>query len=112
VKHLSGGQQARVSLGIALLGEPELLMLDEPTVGLDPILRRELWGLFDELAKERKTLIISSHVMDEAERCDNLLLLRHGELLWSDTRERLLTSMGAVTVEDAFVAAVSAKGGL
>ncbi|HJP81230.1 MAG TPA: ABC transporter ATP-binding protein [Candidatus Saccharimonadales bacterium] len=112
VKHLSGGQQARVSLGIALLGDPDLLMLDEPTVGLDPILRRELWALFDELAADGKTLVISSHVMDETERCDNLLLLRQGELLWSDTREKLLSSMGAVTVEDAFVAAVSARGGI
>ena len=107
IKHLSGGQQARVSLGIALLGDPELLILDEPTVGLDPLLRRELWRLFESLAANGKTLLISSHVMDEAERCRNLLLLRGGELLWHDTKDQLLQTTGASSVEDAFVQMVS-----
>jgi ABC-2 type transport system ATP-binding protein len=102
-KHLSGGQQARVSLGIALLGDPELLILDEPTVGLDPLLRRDLWRLFEDLAAKGKTLLISSHVMDEAERCSDLLLMRNGELLWHDTKARLLQATGAKTVEGAFV---------
>lgn len=107
VKQLSGGQQARVSLGIALLGDPELLILDEPTVGLDPLLRRELWELFEDLAAKGRTLLVSSHVMDEAERCRDLLLLRNGELLWHDTKDHLLDATGAATVEDAFVRMVS-----
>src|SRR5262245_4313171 len=78
---LSGGQRSRVSLAAALLGRPELLVLDEPTVGLDPVLRRDLWGLFHRLADDGATLLISSHVMDEAARCDRLLLMREGELM-------------------------------
>jgi ABC-2 type transport system ATP-binding protein len=81
VDRLSGGQRARVSLAAALLGEPELLVLDEPTVGLDPLLRRDLWNLFHRLARAGATLIVSSHVMDEAERCDTVLLLREGRLM-------------------------------
>lgn len=110
VSSLSGGQRARVSLAIALLSQPKLLVLDEPTVGLDPILRDELWRLFAELAKNGATLIISSHVMDEAERCDELLLMRDGKLLWNDTRQALLAQTHTTTVEDAFVATV--KGGV
>lgn len=109
VASLSGGQKARVSLAIALLGDPALLVLDEPTVGLDPILRQELWQLFAELAARGKTLIISSHVMDEAEKCDELLLMRDGELLWNDSRRQLLAHTGKASVEAAFVAMVSRK---
>jgi ABC-2 type transport system ATP-binding protein len=109
VKRLSGGQQARVSLGIALLGNPDLLILDEPTVGLDPLLRRELWKLFEELALAGKTLLVSSHVMDEAEHCQSLLLLRDGQLLWSDMKDRLLETTGVSTVEDAFVQMVNRR---
>lgn len=103
---LSGGQLARVSLAVALLGDPELLVLDEPTVGLDPVLRNELWELFAELASSGKTLLISSHVMDEAERCDSLLLMREGKLLWHDSRENLLTHTKQKSVGDAFVAMI------
>lgn len=103
VANLSGGQRARVSLAIALLGDPEVLILDEPTVGLDPLLREELWQLFSKLAADGKTLIVSSHVMDEAERCDNLLLVRDGKLLWHDTRESLLAKTGTQSVQDAFL---------
>ena len=110
VKQLSGGQQARVSLGIALLGDPELLILDEPTVGLDPLLRRDLWKLFESLAANGKTLLISSHVMDEAERCSNLLLMRDGELIWHDTKAKLLETTGASSVENAFVQMVNKEG--
>lgn len=103
VGRLSGGQRARVSLAIALLGDPELLVLDEPTVGLDPVLREELWQLFTQLAADGKTLIISSHVMDEAERCDALLLMRDGRLLWNGAKAALLKKTATPTVADAFL---------
>ena len=103
VDTLSGGQRARVSLAIALLGDPELLILDEPTVGLDPVLRDDLWGLFGELAASGRTLLVSSHVMDEAERCENLVLMREGQILWNDTKTALLKSSDTHSVEDAFI---------
>ena len=81
VGRLSGGQRARVSLATALLNDPDVLVLDEPTVGLDPVLRRDLWDFFHELAEGGTTLLVSSHVMDEAARCDRLLLLRDGTIL-------------------------------
>lgn len=108
VESLSGGQKARVSLAIALLGDPELYVLDEPTVGLDPVLRMELWDMFKELAKSGKTLLVSSHVMDEAERCKNLILLRDGKLLWHDTKHALLERTKKETVGDAFVTVIHA----
>ncbi|MET8830019.1 ABC transporter ATP-binding protein [Streptomyces sp. NPDC004610] len=102
--NLSGGQRSRVSLAVALLGTPELLVLDEPTVGLDPVLRRDLWNLFHSLAATRgATLLISSHVMDEAERCHRLLLMREGEILADDTPAALRTRTGSDTVEEAFL---------
>ncbi|GAA3502165.1 ABC transporter ATP-binding protein [Streptomyces prasinosporus] len=101
---LSGGQRSRVSLAVALLGTPELLVLDEPTVGLDPVLRRDLWQLFHSLAEDRgATLLVSSHVMDEAERCHRLLLMRAGEVLAEGAPEALRTRTGADTVETAFL---------
>ena len=108
VGELSGGQRARVSLATALLGEPELLILDEPTVGLDPVLRRDLWGHFAVLAAAGTTLVVSSHVMDEAERCSRLLLLRDGALLADDTPAALLQRTGATDVEGAFLRLVEA----
>jgi ABC-2 type transport system ATP-binding protein len=103
VSSLSGGQRGRVSLAAALLGSPELLVLDEPTVGLDPVLRVELWGLFRSLADEGATLLVSSHVMDEAKRCDRLLLLRDGALLADDTVDGVLEVTGTDDVETAFL---------
>jgi ABC-2 type transport system ATP-binding protein len=103
LQRLSGGQRARVSLAAALLGEPELLVLDEPTVGLDPLLRRDLWALFHRLADGGATLIVSSHVMDEAERCDTLLLLRDGRLIASGTPAELRARTGEQGLDAVFL---------
>src|SRR5512146_372690 len=109
VRKLSGGQQSRVSLAIALLGKPRILMLDEPTVGVDPVLRQQLWEMFGRLAKQGTTLLISSHVMDEAGRCQDLLLLRGGRLLAYDTPDGLCARTGAKTVEESFIKLVEKK---
>ena len=106
VDRLSGGQRSRVSLAVALLGSPELLVLDEPTVGLDPVLRRDLWGMFHDLADAGTAVLVSSHVMDEAERCDRLLLMRDGELLAADTPAALLDRTETHDVESAFLSIV------
>ncbi len=103
VANLSGGQRGRASLAVALLGDPDLLVLDEPTVGLDPVLRRDLWKLFHEIADRGKAVLVSSHVMDEAVRCDRLLLMRDGRLLADDTPEGILERTGQADVEGAFL---------
>ncbi|CCH86305.1 ABC transporter [Modestobacter italicus] len=103
VEQLSGGQRGRVSLACALVGEPELLVLDEPTVGLDPVLRVELWSRFHALADAGTTLVVSSHVMDEAARCDRLLLLREGRLLSDSTPAELRSRGGTDDLEEAFL---------
>ncbi|PCG81204.1 multidrug ABC transporter ATP-binding protein [Streptomyces sp. WZ.A104] len=108
---LSGGQRSRVSLAVALLSSPDLLVLDEPTVGLDPVLRRDLWDLFHRLAADRgAALLISSHVMDEAERCHRLLLMREGRVLAEDTPDALRHRTGTDTVEAAFLHLVDEAG--
>ena len=103
VIRLSGGQRARVSLAAALLGEPAVLVLDEPTVGLDPVLRRDLWELFHRLAARGATLLVSSHVMDEADRCSSLLLIREGRLLAQATPAELRAQTGAQELDQAFL---------
>ena len=100
---LSGGQRVRVSLAAALLGRPGLLVLDEPTVGLDPVLRHELWELFARLADAGTTLLVSSHVMDEADRCEALVLMRDGRIIAAGTPDELRARTGTDAIEDAFL---------
>jgi ABC-2 type transport system ATP-binding protein len=100
---LSGGQLRRVSLAIALLGGPDLLVLDEPTVGLDPVLRADLWELFGRLAQGGASLLVSSHVMDEAARCDDLVLMRNGRVVAQTTLAGLLLQTGQPDAERAFL---------
>jgi ABC-2 type transport system ATP-binding protein len=106
VGSLSGGQRARVSLASALLNRPELLVLDEPTVGLDPVLRGELWSMFHALAGEGTTLLISSHVMDEAAECHSLLLMRDGDVLRQTTPDALRAETGEHEMGKAFLAVI------
>lgn len=110
VRTLSGGELNRASLGVALLGSPDVLVLDEPTVGLDPLLRRDLWGQFRDLAQDGTTLLVSSHVMDEAERCDRLLLLREGSLLFDGSRADLAHRAGTDDFEAAFIRLAEGDG--
>ena len=108
VENLSGGQRSRASLACTLVGDPEVLVLDEPTVGLDPVLRRELWDLFRRLSGQGRTVFVSSHVMDEASRCDRLLLLRDGVVLSDSTLAELLERTGTTDAEQAFLALIDA----
>jgi ABC-2 type transport system ATP-binding protein len=103
VRDQSGGQRARASLATALLGDPDVLILDEPTVGLDPLLRRDLWGTFNSLAEEGKTLLVSSHVMDEAVNCHSLALMREGRFLAIAAPDEILSQTGADDLTDAFL---------
>jgi len=103
VNTLSGGQLTRVSLAVALVGTPEVLVLDEPTVGLDPVLRRNLWAMFRDLAQEGRTLLVSSHVMDEATRCDRLLIMRKGGILFDGTLKEMLAQTKAKDADEAFL---------
>jgi ABC-2 type transport system ATP-binding protein len=111
VRDQSGGQRARVSLATALLGDPDVLILDEPTVGLDPVLRRDLWESFYSLADEGKTLLVSSHVMDEAENCHQLALMREGRFLAIAPPDRILTRTGAPDLTDAFLRLIQEEEG-
>ncbi len=106
---MSGGQLARVALAMALLGEPEVIVLDEPTVGLDPLLRRDLWDTFHALADRGTTLLVSSHVMDEADRCDELLLLRDGRIIATGTPDVLRRRTGAADLDAVFLSLIEGE---
>ncbi|NUT32014.1 MAG: ABC transporter ATP-binding protein [Hamadaea sp.] len=110
VANLSGGQRSRASLACALVGEPELLVLDEPTVGQDPVLRDELWAKFRDLAAAGATILVSSHVMDEANRCDRLLLIRRGELIADDTPAAVKAAAGTDDLDEAFLTLIRRHG--
>jgi ABC-2 type transport system ATP-binding protein len=104
--NLSGGQRTRASLACALVANPDLLVLDEPTVGLDPVLRVDLWEQFHQLARRGTTLIVSSHVMDEADHCGDLLLMREGHLLAHSTPRKLREDTGCQSLEEAFLSVI------
>ena len=109
VRNLSSGQRSWASLACALLGRPELLVLDEPTVGLDPVLRRDLWQLFAGLAESGTTLLVSSHVMDEARRCERILLLREGMLVADDSPDAIRARADTEDLDEAFLRLVEAQ---
>jgi len=106
---LSGGQRSRASLACAIVGRPELIVLDEPTVGQDPVLRADLWAKFHAMAADGTTLLVSSHVMDEAGRCDRLLLIRDGRLIADDTPDAVRTAAGTDDLDEAFLRLVQAQ---
>jgi ABC-2 type transport system ATP-binding protein len=103
VTNLSGGQRNRASLACAIVGRPEVLILDEPTVGQDPVLRDELWAQFRDVAADGTTVLVSSHVMDEANRCDRLLLIREGMLIADDTPAVVKAQAGTEDLDQAFL---------
>jgi len=109
-RSLSGGQRSRLSLATALLGDPDLLVLDEPTVGLDPLLRERLWELFRELCASGTTLVVSSHVMDEAARCDEVVLVRDGLVLAQASPAELTAQTGTDDLDQAFLRLVAGRG--
>ncbi|MFN8195575.1 MAG: ABC transporter ATP-binding protein [Nocardioidaceae bacterium] len=111
VRRLSGGERSRASLAVALLGNPDLLVLDEPTVGLDPVLRQELWTIFHHLADAGSAVFVSSHVMDEADRCDRLLLMRAGEIIADGSPEEIRGRTGSGDIEHAFLTLVQSGAG-
>jgi ABC-2 type transport system ATP-binding protein len=106
---LSGGERARLALATALVGAPEILVLDEPTVGLDPLLRRDLWSLFHRFTNEGKTLLVSSHMMEEADHCDELVLLRDGAILSKGSPSELRNEAGLENMDAVFISLVEKR---
>ena len=106
---LSGGERARLALATALVGKPEILILDEPTVGLDPLLRRDLWRLFHRFTAQGKTLLVSSHMMEEADHCDELILLRDGAILAKGTPQQLRQETGLENMDSVFISLVEKR---
>ena len=102
--NISGGQASRLSLACTMVGNPPVLLLDEPTVGLDPVLREEIWGLIRERAAAGTTVLVSSHVMDEAQRCDSLVFIREGDILATGTAESILEDTATSSMDAAFLA--------
>ncbi|MCZ4078640.1 ABC transporter ATP-binding protein [Rhodococcus sp. H36-A4] len=103
---LSGGQLGRVSLASALVAEPEFIVLDEPTVGLDPVLRAELWKRFADLAASGTTILVSSHAMEEADHCSRLILMRDGRVLAELSPAELRSRTGETSLEQAFLSLI------
>lgn len=103
VSSYSGGMKRRLSLAISLLHEPDILILDEPTVGIDPVLRKSIWEAFYALKKKGTTIIVTTHVMDEAEKCDRLGLMRDGRLIALGTPKELKDKTNTATIEDVFL---------
>ncbi|HEX2022458.1 MAG TPA: ABC transporter ATP-binding protein [Candidatus Thermoplasmatota archaeon] len=111
VSNLSGGMKHRTSLAAALLPRPRLLVLDEPTVGVDPELRASFWAHFDGLRREGTTILLTTHYMDEARRCERVGLLRAGRLIAEDAPEAVMRAAGADNLEDAFLRLAGRTGG-
>ncbi|WP_010197557.1 heme ABC exporter ATP-binding protein CcmA [Bacillus sp. m3-13] len=103
VQQFSGGMKRRLSLAISLLHNPEILILDEPTVGIDPLLRKSIWQELKALSKAGTTVLVTTHVMDEAQKCDRLAMIREGELLAVGSTEELQRKTGTTSMEDAFL---------
>ena len=103
VKNYSGGMKRRLSLAGALLHEPEVIVLDEPTVGIDPLLRKKIWDELERLARSGITILMTTHVMDEADKCDHLAMMRDGRIIGQGTCQELMAAVGADTIEEAFI---------
>lgn len=103
VKQYSGGMKRRLSLAISLIHQPKVLILDEPTVGIDPVLRKSIWEELYKLAKEGTTIVVTTHVMDEAEKCDSLGMIRDGHLIAKGSPEELKKATNSKTLEEAFL---------
>lgn len=104
VKAFSGGMKRRLSLAISMIQNPDILILDEPTVGIDPRLRKSIWNDLFQFRDEGKTILITTHVLDEADKCDRLLLMREGQIISYGTPNEIKSSYNVKTIEDVFLA--------
>lgn len=103
IHSFSGGMKRRLSLAISMLHEPEILILDEPTVGIDPVLRKSIWEELSHLAQNGTTIVVTTHVMDEAEKCDRLGMIRDGKLIAAGSPSQLKQNTNSATLEEAFL---------